>query len=423
MAIGSKGRRFWVRLLLGVVLACGTAGRAPAAEFVEFYKNGLAAAQSQRWSLAAEMMRKAIDGQPQERTKVKKALYFRRYLPHFHLGKALYEMGDCSGALTAWQESEAQGVVQRFPEHQQILDGRLACGQMTDLANALDKALLAVESAETSATRSRRRLSELPNADDEAQVLLDRQTEAEASLGRVRRRLASADIVLGEVEEAAAVAAVAAREFEVLRQQADEMRAARVAVRQEQLSSEIENLTSRARDALRSSEYLRPYPARVARSRTAVEQALQHAKAATEGSLSAGELQAVQSELAQATRDLRRTVSPPPAELEQAATAYLTRDYAGVLTILGESEFPSNRATSHSHLLQAAALFALYYSTGAGDEALLEQARQEVLACHDADQGQSPPTAVFSPSFVAFFERQTLEPVASGQQEGVDEGL
>ena len=395
---------------------------ATAAEFIEFYKNGMAAVESQRWSTAAEMMQKAIDQQPQAKTKVKKALYFRRYIPHFYLGMALYETGNCSGALRAWQKSEAQGVVQRFPEAQQIQEGRLACGQMVGLQSALNRALRAVESAENSGTQARRRLSELSGSEESVQLLVGRQAEAEASLMRVRQRLASNDIVLESVEEAAALAAVAKTEFEAIRQQADEMRVTQVAARQQEQESQILGQMATARRELQASEYLKPYPAMIARRRAAVVQALEHAQAASDTSLSGGELQAIQAELTKATRELRRSTIPPPTELATAAEAFLAKDYRGVVALLGKSEFSSPKASYHSHLLQAAAFFALYYSSGASDSNLLERARQQVLACLGDDPGQSPPPVVFSPSFVAFFESQTLESTDSTNREGMDEG-
>lgn len=423
MAVVTGTRRLRSRLLLTLAITGGAPGLVSAAEFVEFYKNGVAAVESQNWILAAEMMRRAIDEQPVAKTKVKRALYFRRYLPHFYLGKALYETGDCGGALEAWQESEKQDVVRRFPEYQEILEGRLACGQMVDLEAALDKALKAAESAEKAATQARRRLADLPRTAATVPVLLNRQAAAEASLGRVRQRLASADIVLDEVEEAATLAVIAKAEFEIIRQQADELRTLQLAAKQEEVAEQIQSLIVGARADLKACEYLQPYPAAVAGARVAVEQALEHAQAASDSSLSTGELRAVQAELTTVTRDLRRSVSPPPSELDAAAEAYLARDYSEVLAILSVREFPSPRASSYSHLLRAAALFSLYYSTGVEDKALLEQAGEEVLACHRADRELSPPVAIFSPSFVAFFESQTLAPLAaSSADEGVDEG-
>ena len=74
-------------------------------EFLEIYKVGLSAAEAGQWTRSAEMMREAIQIQPIAKAKVRRSFFFRRYLPYFHLGRALYESGDCRGALAAWEES------------------------------------------------------------------------------------------------------------------------------------------------------------------------------------------------------------------------------------------------------------------------------------------------------------------------------
>lgn len=400
------------RLSLVIVATSIIGSVAPAiqgAEFLDFYKLGLSAAESQQWSQAAEMMRQAIDDQPSAKVKVKKSLFFRRYLPHFHLGRALFESGDCPGALVAWEESESQGIVVRFPEYQQLQDGRLACSQMSDLQVALEKALRAIKQAEASAELSRQRLAALPISDSVAKSLFVRQTEAEASLGRVSSRLAAGTVALGKVEEAARVAAVTRQEFVTLERLAQEQRGVQLQQMRSELTSQVEPLIEAAREELAASEYLRPYPTAVARSRVAVEQALQHSRALEDSSLTKSEIEALESELETTTEALRQATSPPPATLTAAAAAFLERDYSGVLIALAESEFTSSRATAHAHLLKAAALFSLYHATGASDEALIEGARAEALACQRADPQQIPPIAVFSPSFLTFYREQVLE--------------
>ena len=131
-----------------------------------------------------------------------------------------------------------------------------------------------------------------------------------------------------------------------------------------------------------------------------------------------GELEALRADLTRATRNLRRAAEPPPEALTTAARAYFARDYEGVLTELEDRAFESERARSHAHLLQAAALFALYRASGGADGGLLERAGEQVRACHVADPSRVPPPAVFPPTFVAFFDRQLAaadtedEPVA-----------
>ena len=333
--------------LLTIFLPCQRSG---GAEFLEFYKLGLQATESQQWNQAAEMMQKAILNQPKAKVRVKKSMFFRRYLPHFYLGKALYESGSCDRALVAWKESESQGIVTRFPEYQQLQEGRIGCSQMVDLQFALDEALRLVEIAESAATLARRRLSELSNSNVTVQELLGRQSEAEASLGRARVRLDAPDIVLGEVEEAAASASMAREEFEAIQRLAETHRVAELDALRGELSNQLAALVTKAGKELRASEFLRPYPPAVARRRAAVEQALEHAQGATDDNLNPSEMQVLRSELEKATRDLRRSITPPPVELQTAAEAYLARDYSGVLTVLAEANFSSARAASHGHL-------------------------------------------------------------------------
>ena len=393
-----------------VFLAAGLlASAAHGADFLDFYKLGLAAAESEQWTQSAEMMRQAIAHQPDAKVKVKKSLFFRRYLPHFHLGRALFESGDCRAALESWRESESQGVVTRFSEYQQIQDGRTACSEMSDLEKALGEALQAVKMAETAGRQSRRRLAALLMTDATAKRLLDRQTEAEAELGRVSSRLVAGNVALGEVEDAARVAAGSRQEFEALEKLAKDHRGVQVARQHNEMTASVEPLIAAAQEELAASEYLRPYPTSVARSRVAVEQALEHARALEDSSLSKGEIEALSAELEVATEALRRTTSPPPAALTAAATAYLDKDYSGVLIALAEAEFSASKAAAHAHLLRAAAMFSLFQATGASDQALLEGARAEVVACQRADPQQIPPIAVFSPSFLAFFQEQASE--------------
>ncbi len=402
----------FLQLLVVAVMIGVTAMPARAADFLEFYKLGLSAAEAEQWTQAAEMMRRAIADQPTARAKVKKSFFFRRYLPHFYLGKALFESGDCRGALDAWQESESQGVVLRFPEYAQLEEGRTACRQMSNLESALEEALQAVKRAEVSAVESRQGLTALPISDSVTKELRDRQTAAEARLDRVGARLTAGDVALAEVQEAARVAVTTRREFVELARLASGHRATQAQQIHTAMTAKVEPLVEEARQELAASEYLRPYPTSVARSRLAVEQALEHARALQDSSLSKSEIEALESELEAVTMALRQATSPPPASLTAAAEAFLNRDYAGVLLALATSEFSTPRAAAHVHLLRAAAMFSLYQVTGGSDESLLEGARTEVLACKRVDPQQIPPIAIFSPSFLAFFQEQASQ--ASG---------
>lgn len=114
-----------------LILALGIYSAPPAAaqnrEFVERYKAGLDAIESEDWQEAAGLMQKAIEGRREESRRLPKFLYLKPYLPHFYLGLARFELGNCTGALDAWRVSESFGVVQKRPQHQQIELARELC--------------------------------------------------------------------------------------------------------------------------------------------------------------------------------------------------------------------------------------------------------------------------------------------------------
>lgn len=104
-------RRGAILLLLGLLLDPSLLGAEGG--FLEAYKQGLKALDNRQWELAAEKMREAVAGRSEESLRLPKKGYLRKYLPHYYLGVALFELGDCAGALESWAESERQDVVTR----------------------------------------------------------------------------------------------------------------------------------------------------------------------------------------------------------------------------------------------------------------------------------------------------------------------
>jgi hypothetical protein len=81
------------------------------------FKQGLAARGDRKWPEAANAMRRAIQADGRESTrKVRTGLLGAfgggtEYFPHYFLGEALKNQGDCAGAVTAWEISEDQKAV------------------------------------------------------------------------------------------------------------------------------------------------------------------------------------------------------------------------------------------------------------------------------------------------------------------------
>lgn len=79
----------------------------------KLFSDGFKAIEDRKYARATELLRRAIAQQAtEEKTKV--LIYGGRYvdyLPHYYLGLALAEQGDCAGAVREWDLSEQQGVV------------------------------------------------------------------------------------------------------------------------------------------------------------------------------------------------------------------------------------------------------------------------------------------------------------------------
>ncbi len=86
------------------------------------FKAGLDAREDKKWQETATHMRRAIQSNPREDSRrVTRGLLGiggrNEYLPFYFLGEALFNLGDCAGAVTAWSASERQGVVRARPDY------------------------------------------------------------------------------------------------------------------------------------------------------------------------------------------------------------------------------------------------------------------------------------------------------------------
>ncbi len=98
----------------------------------------------------------------------------------------------------------------------------------------------------------------------------------------------------------------------------------------------------------------------------------------------------------------RRSSRRPPAQLRQAADAYLAGDYQGAVGLL-EDSFRGSRTRAHALLLRAAARYTLFLLGGETDFALRGQAADDVAACRRLVPDLAPPEDLFSPRFRDFF--------------------
>ena len=78
------------------------------ADYKDSYRKGMELAEKGNWPEVARHMRAALEEQPREGEQVKLyGMRFELYLPHYYLGLALFNGGDCEGALRAWDSSQS----------------------------------------------------------------------------------------------------------------------------------------------------------------------------------------------------------------------------------------------------------------------------------------------------------------------------
>jgi hypothetical protein len=115
------------RLSLTLLLLAGWAASA-AADYKESYRKGVTAADRREWVEVARWMRQAVGERAQEGEPVKiYGVRFEPYVPYYYLGLALFQQGDCEGALAQWQQSEKQGAVQATGVYKALVQSRDTC--------------------------------------------------------------------------------------------------------------------------------------------------------------------------------------------------------------------------------------------------------------------------------------------------------
>lgn len=396
----------WVRVTAWVVL-CWLAAAGPA--WADGYKDGLDALEAGRYAAAAQHFRNAIADKPEER----KRLFARTYLPHYYLGLALSELGQCRDALDAFAESERQGVVtEEADEYAELQRRRSMCQERLKAEAQLEQALAVARQAVEAAREEARAVAAQRQAPALAQrwgqgnpSLARREAQAQGRLDEAARTLEAFDPNGGDVETLRAVTEAARQAREQLTsilQAARELRGEVQETREKALSA-LDAAVAEARDALEASEELAPYPPSITARRREIAGLLQQRDAVTQAT-PLDELAALGGRLQQAADRLRNDAAGPPGQLVAAAEALFAGRFGQVLEILEDRTFPNRRANAHARLLQSAARYYLYEAGGRTDETLLEAARRDATVGRRMDAGLTLPERAFPPGFRELWE-------------------
>jgi tetratricopeptide (TPR) repeat protein len=341
------------------------------ADYKDSYRKGMEALDRKRWDEVARYMREAIGENPTEGERIKLyGLRFETYLPHFHLGAAYLNLGNCDLATKSFETSRTQGAIRSHPKWPELLDGLKSC-EGSGPAPKPPSPSAAPTTTPTTTMKAGPDAAQVAQAVQAAEGALSGAEES----GRAVTQLA-ADPRLS---------AVWSREPDLGRAEAEgreALAAARARLDAGRRGSDLGLLGDAREQATRARE-------RLERVRSAAErkrESLQPTPAP-----------------APPTTTLKAAEGVTPADLMAGAQAYFAGRYDEAVRLLEPSVGLRGRAGVQAKLLRAAARHALYRAGGEKDAVLRRQAADDVTACRRADPSLVPDSAAFSPQFLDFF--------------------
>jgi len=371
----TKAIPFHLALGLGALALLAAPARA---DYKDSYRKGMELAEKGNWAEVARHMRAALGEQPREGEQVKLyGMRFEPYLPHYYLGLALFNGGDCEGALRAWDSSQGQGAVQKTSQFKTLQKSRDACQVRLDASRktpsappvgpdpaAVNQAVQAAEGEIGKAEEAGRGLAGLETdpllaagwAQDAALGGAHKQARDLIAAARTKLQSARGKGDLGQLAEAREMASRAGQTLEAVRQEAGRRREAARAAADKKAADE----RLAASVATRSPS---PGPA---------------APSAPTG---------------------------PPAELLQAARAFFGGQYRAAADSLSRVSYAGGPAAVHALLFRAASRRALYVIGGQKEEALRDSALADLQALRKLDPRFTPDPQAFSPRFREFFRK------------------
>lgn|GEM_PF-4899007 len=348
-----------------VLLFGFAASRALSQDYETDFKNGLRARDHGSWKEAITYFKRAAEARPQEGTEriASAGVIGYPYLPHYYLGEAYANSGNCVAALEQLDESEKQGFVQKAGKLKDLQNLRANCQDRVarvvpsrPVAPALTPTAVAVLRVPPTPVAVVAIPTQLPRPSPTENAIAQQMTAALPPLPRdVNIRINGARKLLAETSRKPLPAEAAVPKANLVRLLRDAQKLPSAA------PSEIKAFDERLKIAISSlASALKPKPPQ--------------------------------------TFD----VVPPP--LREGASAYFAGDYASAAQILAAApDFPDRRAAAEAKLFRSAARYALYVIGGAKDSNLERSALQDASDCRRLDPQVSPSPRVFSPRFVEFF--------------------
>lgn len=342
------------------------------ADYRESYRKGLEAMEKGDWPETILRMREAAAEQPFEGERIKiYGVRFEVYLPYYHIGLALSRARDCEGALQAWQRSEEQGAIKKWPQYKTLVKEKQSCEGRAAQARAPSPPSLRPAAPDPAL---------VSEAAQHAEGQLERALEAARSVAAAAKEPAltgvwAADPNLGGAErEATELIAAARAKLEAGRRESDLAELVH--------AGDLAGRAAAKLDAVRNVAMMRREAAQVSAQMAAQRKVVDDLTKSMETS----------------GRDA------PPPELMTAAFLFFSGQYESAVDVIAGLKTRGGRASAQGMLLRAAARYALYVVGGEKDSTLLNAAQSDVVACRKFDPHFVPDPQFFSPRFREFFQ-------------------
>jgi hypothetical protein len=428
-----------LRIQLLVVIAGLGIALSASADYKRDYGSGVQDYNKGDYADAIKSLQKAIDEESKAQEQVRiYGMRYEPYLPYFYLGNAKFKNGDCAGALAAWKESMAQGIIQKQDQFSELQANMAQCESMkvdvSRIAKSAEDAIGGLEDninlfaklesekllssewssrwqpqlakARDTAQSLKAQLKTAVDNTDEAAIkaiqseaqgaasaLADTQGLAVARIDSIRQsQAADAKKQLSDARQALVQAISAGKSLD-FKQGSEQM-----ASLQEQMTTLLSQGASAVENASTSASAYRELAQNinnVSRRYALAEQDWQNQQRLAQA--------AAENEAAAKAAAARRI---PPAKLKQVAEAYFTGNYQSAVELSNPDALEEDRAKIQALLFRAAANYKLYILSGEKNVQARQRSEDDIRSIKRLDKNFTPYIAAFSPKFLELF-RQT----------------
>ncbi len=357
-------------------------------------------------------------------------LVYGNYIPYYYLGQARYKLGDCRGAIEAWNESAKQGVVTGLKEYSTLQAGVTACsGEVVDIPKLAAEAKQAIDSVSS-------RSGQLQALSSDFRELGSNALYQREWVSRWEPVLKSASQSVGDMESRLSAAASAKddKAIQVIKSEATTLAGTLVssmtqatnqiaAIRQQQAGQVVEARKRARRELMQAVASARAQEtvnanAQISQSYTSLMDQADRGEGLSADTPASIQLQQVQSintairRYKVAIQDWRRTEEniahrTPPADLKQIVIEYLAGNYENTIQMVDPGSFSDDRARIQALLFRAAASYRLFMLSGEKDTQNLQQAQSDIREIKSLRKDFSPYIPAFSPKFLDLFRRSS----------------